>query len=107
MQRVVGKIQGASVNIAAYEKKKQILCDGLREAGYDFVEPQGAFYLFPKSPIADDVEFVKILQEEKVLAVPGSGFGVPGHFRLSFCVADSVIENSIKGFKAAMDKCKG
>lgn len=106
MQRVVAKIQGAKVDIEAYERKKQILCDGLREAGYDFVEPKGAFFLFPKSPIADDVEFVKILQEEKVLAVPGSGFGVPGHFRLSFCVSDSVIENSIKGFKAAIDKCK-
>lgn len=106
MQRVVGKIQGASVDIAAYEKKKQILCHGLKEIGYDFVEPAGAFYLFPKSPIADDVEFVKILQEEKVLAVPGSGFGAPGHFRLSFCVADDVIKNSISGFKAAFEKCK-
>ena len=106
MQRVVGKLQGASVNIEAYEKKKQILCEGLKEIGYDFVEPKGAFYLFPKAPIADDVEFVKILQEEKVLAVPGSGFGSPGHFRLSFCVADNVIKNSLPGFKAAFDQCK-
>lgn len=105
MQRVVGEIQGASVDIEAYENKKKVLCDGLKEIGYDFVEPKGAFYLFPKSPIADDVEFVKILQEEKVLAVPGSGFGAPGYFRLSFCVADDVIKNSIKGFKAAFEKC--
>jgi len=106
MQRVVGKIQGASVDTGAYERKKKLLCEGLKEIGYDFVEPMGAFYLFPKSPISDDVEFVKKLQEEKVLAVPGSGFGAPGHFRLSFCVADDVIKNAMPGFKAAFDKSK-
>lgn len=106
MQRVVGSIQGASVDIASYEKKKQILCNGLKEIGYEFVEPEGAFYLFPKSPISDDVEFVKILQKERVLAVPGSGFGCPGHFRLSFCVSDDVIKGSISGFKKAFNSCR-
>ncbi|PID77890.1 MAG: aspartate aminotransferase [Deltaproteobacteria bacterium] len=106
MQRVVGSIQGASVDIASYERKKDILCNGLKEIGYDFVEPEGAFYLFPKAPISDDVEFVKILQKERVLAVPGSGFGCPGHFRLSFCVSDDVIKGSIAGFKKAFEACR-
>lgn len=106
MQRVVGSIQGAKVDIAAYERKKNILCKGLKEIGYDLVEPKGAFYLFPKAPIEDDVKFVGMLQEEKVLAVPGTGFGRPGYFRLSFCVSDYVVENCMPGFKAAFDKCK-
>jgi aspartate aminotransferase len=69
------------------------------------VKPQGAFYFFPKSPLEDEVEFVKKLAEQKVLVVPGRGFGLPGYFRISYCLPDSVLQGSIAGFEAAF--CEG
>jgi aspartate aminotransferase len=66
--------------------------------------PEGAFYLFPKSPIPDDVKFTQILKEELILAVPGAGFDGPGHFRLSYAVSDATITGSMAGFKKALDK---
>jgi aspartate aminotransferase len=79
-----------------------LFCEILKAAGYDFIPPKGAFYIFPKSPLADDAEFVGILQEQKILAVPGRGFGTPGYFRLAFCVEDKVIERSAAAFERAM-----
>jgi aspartate aminotransferase len=79
-----------------------LICDGLADCGYAFTKPRGAFYLFPKTPEPDDVNFVKVLQEELILVVPGSGFGGPGHFRIAFCVDDQVITGSLPGFKRAM-----
>lgn len=102
MQRVVARLQGESVDISLYARKRELLCRGLAECGYDFVTPAGAFYLFPRSPIEDDVEFVRALQEEMILAVPGSGFKCPGHFRIAFCVADDTIVNALPGFGRAM-----
>jgi len=102
MQRVVARIQGSQVDLAAYTRKRQLLCDILADCGYDFVRPAGAFYLFPRSPLADDVAFVQKLQESLILAVPGSGFGGPGYFRLSYCVADATITNAAEGFKTAL-----
>jgi len=104
MQRIIASIQGASVDISEYQRKRDILCNSLAECGYEFVRPSGAFYLFPKSPVPDDVKFVKALQDELILAVPGSGFGGPGHFRIAFCVDDDIIINSIPGFRRAMEK---
>ena len=104
MQRVVACLQGASVDMDEYKRKRDLLCDGLADAGYGFVKPPGAFYLFPKSPVADDVDFVRQLQEELILAVPGSGFAGPGYFRLAFCVDDQTIVNAMPGFKRVMDK---
>jgi len=69
-----------------------------------FEKPDGAFYLFPRTPIEDDVEFVRALQEKNILVVPGSGFGGPGHIRISYCVDDSTIINSMDGFEAVMKK---
>jgi len=68
------------------------------------VKPGGAFYLFPKTPIPDDVAFVQALQEELILTVPGSGFGGPGHFRIAYCVDDSTIINALPGFKKVMKR---
>ncbi|MBI9088526.1 MAG: pyridoxal phosphate-dependent aminotransferase [Desulfobacterium sp.] len=104
MQRVLPLIQGASVDIDAYRRKRDLLCDILNDAGYTFTTPPGAFYIFPKSPIQDDVKFVGMLQEELILAVPGTGFGGPGYFRLAFCVDDGTIERSRSAFKRAMDR---
>jgi aspartate aminotransferase len=102
MQRVVSRIGNATVDVAAYARKRDLLCDGLRSAGYDFVTPPGTFYLFPRTPIPDDVAFVRALQEERILTVPGSGFGAPGHFRIAFCVSDPTIENALPGFRRVM-----
>jgi aspartate aminotransferase len=104
MQRAVARVQGATVDISAYARKRELLCSGLADCGYEFVRPPGAFYLFPRSPIDDDVAFVKALQEELILAVPGSGFGGPGHFRLAFCVDDATIVNAMPGFRRAIGK---
>ncbi|MDL1967549.1 MAG: pyridoxal phosphate-dependent aminotransferase [Deltaproteobacteria bacterium] len=104
MQRIIASIQGASVDLSEYQRKRDILCNSLAECGYEFVRPSGAFYLFPKSPVPDDVKFVKALQDELILVVPGSGFGCPGHFRIAFCVDDDTIINSIPGFKRAIEK---
>jgi aspartate aminotransferase len=104
MQRVVRHLLEESVDIAIYQRRRDMFCAGLEAAGYAFEKPDGAFYLFPCTPIDDDTEFVKALQEENILTVPGSGFGGPGHFRIAYCVDDGVIERSFPGFKRVMDK---
>lgn len=105
-QQVVGALQGVTVDIGIYKRRRDMFCEGLRSAGYEFDVPDGAFYLFPKSPIQDDLKFVKILQENNILAVPGTGFGGPGHFRLSYAVPDKTITGSFAGFKKAFDSAK-
>ena len=104
MQRVVACMQGMSVDIGEYQRKRDLFCDGLADAGYAFTTPPGAFYLFPQTPIEDDVAFVKELQKELILVVPGSGFAGPGHFRIAFCVDDTTIVNAMPGFKKVMQK---
>ncbi len=106
MQRVISSMQGICVDIDAYDRKRNLLCQGLADAGYEFLKPAGTFYLFPKTPIEDDVAFVKELQKELILTVPGKGFLYPGHFRISFCVDDDTIVNSLPGFKRVMDRFK-
>jgi aspartate aminotransferase len=106
MQRVVASCQGSRVDITAYARKRDLLCDGLEKCGYDFVKPPGAFYLFPKTPVSDDVAFVRELQKELILVVPGSGFGGPGHFRIAYCVDDLTITNAMPGFERVMRKFK-
>ncbi|WP_319523023.1 pyridoxal phosphate-dependent aminotransferase [uncultured Desulfosarcina sp.] len=104
MQRVVACMQGMSVDINEYKRKRDIFCEGLADAGYTFTKPAGAFYLFPQTPIADDVAFVKELQKELILVVPGSGFAGPGHFRIAFCVDDQTIIKALPGFKRVMQQ---
>lgn len=106
MQRVVAELQDASVDISLYAKRKELICTILSDAGYDFTPPKGAFYVFPKTPLADDVRFVALLLEEKILTVPGIGFGSPGHMRIAFCVPDEVIARSAEGFKRAIVKAR-
>ncbi|MDI6754138.1 MAG: pyridoxal phosphate-dependent aminotransferase [Thermodesulfobacteriota bacterium] len=104
MQRILPRVQGAVVDISEYRRKRDLLCQGLSNAGYSFTKPEGAFYLFPKSPIPDDVLFVQTLLQENILAVPGTGFGSPGYFRLAYCVEDRVIEGARDGFARAITK---
>ena len=106
MQRVVAELQGVSVDTAVYARRRESFCAILREAGYTFTAPKGAFYIFPQSPLADDVAFIALLQDQRILAVPGVGFGAAGHFRLAFCVEDEVIRRSAEGFQKAMARAK-
>ena len=99
MQRLIARLQGVTVDIAIYQRKRDRLYQGLVDAGFQVTKPQGAFYLFPKSPLTDDVEFVRELQQYRILAVPGSGFSGPGFFRLAYCVDDATIERSLPIFK--------
>jgi aspartate aminotransferase len=102
MQRVIASLQGVTADINEYRRKRDLLCAGLSRAGYDFLTPKGAFYVFPHSPISDEVAFVLKLKEENILTVPGSGFGAPGYFRISFCVEDRTIEKALPGFTRAI-----
>lgn len=100
-QHIMGSALGSSVDREVYAARRAAMAEVLTRAGYEFVMPRGAFYFFPKAPGGDDVAFVNRLMEERVLAVPGSGFGWPGHFRLAFCVDESVIRNAEEGFTRA------
>jgi len=99
MQRVIAGVQGLHVDVGEYRRKRDLLCDGLASIGYRFHKPEGAFYLFPKTPVEDDVAFVTALQKRRILTVPGRGFGSPGHFRIAYCVDDATIVNAMEGFK--------
>jgi aspartate aminotransferase len=103
-QRAVASLQGQTVDPALYRRKRDVLYPALVEAGYDVVEPHGAFYLFPRSPDPDDVAFARELQEERVLVVPGTGFDRPGHFRVSYCVEDDVIERALPAFRRVAER---
>jgi aspartate aminotransferase len=100
MQHALVHLQGVTVDMSQYERKRNFLCDNLAAMGYQLVKPQGAFYIFPKSPIDDDVAFVQALQAKHILTVPGRGFGTSGHFRIAYCVEDRTIERAMDGFRA-------
>jgi aspartate aminotransferase len=98
MQRVVGKYQDANIDMMVYQHRRDVIYDILVESGFEVIKPLGAFYIFPKSPIPDDVQFVRELQKHHILGVPGIGFGRSGYFRLAYCVDMDVIERSRKYF---------
>ena len=106
MQKAVESVQDEVVDIKIYKEKRDFLYDNLTKLCYECVKPDGAFYLFPKTPIADDTKFVSILQQYNILTVPGKGFGKVGYFRISYSVEDWVIEGSIKGFEEAYNAVK-
>lgn len=100
MQRLVAKLQNESVDIAEYQAKRDLLVRELAGMGFKMVTPDGAFYLFPQSPLADDVEFVKLAQKHHILLVPGAGFGAPGFFRIAYCFDIGMIERSLPAWRA-------
>jgi aspartate aminotransferase len=99
MQRVVSELLNESADLSFYKTNRDILYNIITDAGFQFKKPEGAFYFFIKSPIEDDVEFVRIAQKHKILIVPGSGFGRKGYFRVSYCVSRATIENSANAWK--------
>jgi aspartate aminotransferase len=104
MQRLVAPLQRNSVHIRDYEEKRDLLFEALTSYGYDIVKPHGAFYLFPKTMIEDDLAFVQELQARRILTVPGRGFGKPGYFRIAYAVDRKMIEAALPGFKEVADQ---
>ena len=105
MQRVVARCAEALCDVDSYRSNRDLLCHALLEYGYELTMPGGALYAFPKTPL-DDVEFVNILMKHNILAVPGRGFGRPGHMRISYCVDRKTIERALPGFKAAIEEAR-
>lgn len=95
MQRVVTQILDATVDVEFYRENRDLLYEALHGLGFELQRPEGAFYLFPKSPIDDDIAFVRQLQQHHILTVPGSGFGTPGFFRISYAVDRGMLERSL------------
>jgi aspartate aminotransferase len=100
MQRVIRRTLDTGVNIELYRRRRDLMYDALTTIGYDIKKPEGAFYLFPKCPINDDVKFVYALQEKLIITTPGVAFHRPGYFRISYAVPESVIRGAIPGFTA-------
>ncbi|MHC1700328.1 MAG: pyridoxal phosphate-dependent aminotransferase [Humidesulfovibrio sp.] len=105
-QKLLAKTLGSQVDAGIYASRRDAMKEVLDAAGYTYPLPRGAFYFFPEAPGGDDVAFVQLLLEERILAVPGKGFGCPGHFRLAFCVGEHVIRRAAGGFKRALEKAK-
>ena len=101
-QRLAMELLDEGVDLSVYDRRRRAMAAVLTNAGIRFTLPKGAFYFFPEAPGGDDQMFVQALLAQNVLAVPGAGFGFPGHFRLSFSVDERVIAGSAEGFKAAV-----
>lgn len=103
MQRIIARLSMVTVNVGAYQERRDLLMEGLSSAGLEYSRPEGAFYIFCKSPLEDDITFVNHLQKFNILTVPGSGFGCPGYFRISYCVSADIIKRALPVFKKAME----
>ena len=99
MQKVIARCVDAEVDVAAYDKNRLALYNGLTACGFQCIKPQGAFYLFVKSPVADEKEFCEAGKKYNILMVPGSSFACPGYVRLAYCVSYETIINSLPEFK--------
>ena len=98
MQKVIAKCVDAEVDVAAYDKNRLALYNGLKELGFECIKPQGAFYLFVKSPVTDEKAFCEAGKKYNILMVPGSSFACPGYVRLAYCVSYDTIMNSLPQF---------
>ena len=106
-QKVVAKCINEKTDISYYDRNRETLYRGLRECGFDCIKPQGAFYLFVKSPVADEKEFCAAAKKYNLLLVPGSSFACSGYVRLAYCVAYETIVNSLPKFKELAGKYFG
>ncbi len=99
MQRAVAKCLDVEVNVEPYNRNRELLYNSLLEYGFECIKPEGAFYLFVKSPVEDETIFVNAAKEHQILVVPGSSFACPGFVRMAYCVSYDTIKNSLPGFK--------
>lgn len=106
IQRVIAKCIDASVDLEYYDRNRKLLYNGLAELGYECIMPQGAFYLFVKSPLEDEAKFIEMGKKYNILMVPGSAFSGPGYVRLAYCVSETIIKNSLPAFAKLMDEIK-
>lgn len=104
-QKIVAQCLACEVDIAAYERNRALLCACMDECGLQYVSPQGAFYLWVKSPIADEKEFCRKAKEYRILIVPGSSFGCAGYVRIAYCVAQETIERAAPQFRKLARQC--
>ena len=105
-QRLAAAICNETVDLGVYKRRRDLMAKVLSDAGIEYIMPRGAFYFFPKAPGGDDSKFVDALLAERILAVPGSGFGRAGHIRLSCSVDEKIIARSAEGFKRAAEACR-
>lgn len=106
LQRTVARCVDAEVDVEVYNRNREDLYQGLIEAGYEVIKPEGAFYMFVKSPITDDVAFCAMAKKYNLLLVPGSAFACPGYIRIAYCVAHSTILGAVPKFKELMEEVK-
>lgn len=106
-QHLITRCDGQTSDLSVYKRNKELLVKSLREMGYHCVEPGGTFYLFPRTLEADDMAFSERAKKYDLLLVPGSGFGCPGHVRISFCVPTERIERSLPAFEKLMKEYRG
>ena len=104
MQHLVRGIQHVTIDVSGYQAKRDYLYNVLTSAGYRVRNPEGAFYMFPESPVPDEMQLIDALQKHGVLVVPGRGFGMPGYFRISYCVEQATLEGAAPGFRAAIQE---
>ena len=104
IQKAVAKCLDAEVDVEGYKRNRDLLWQGLVDIGYECFKPQGAFYLFMKSPIEDDWEFYEMAKKYQIVLGPGSGFGGPGYVRISYCVDYDMIQRSLPKFKELWDE---
>lgn len=107
IQRVAARCIDCTTDIAAYDRNRRALYDGLKKAGYECIEPEGAFYLFVKSPLEDDAEFCRLAKKHHILIVPGRSFACPGYARIAYCVSHETIMNSLPAFGELMEEING
>lgn len=105
MQRVIKRCVNEKVNLEAYDKNRNLLYNSLRDLGFQCIKPEGAFYLFVKSPMEDEKEFVNLCKSHRVLVVPGTSFACPGYVRIAYCVSYEQIERSLPAFKEIAGEC--
>lgn len=104
MQKVVAKCLDAKVDVPFYNRNREALYNGLKELGFECIKPEGAFYLFVKSPVEDEKAFCATAKKHNILIVPGSSFACPGYVRIAYCVSYETIMNSMPGFKALAEE---
>ena len=98
-QKVVAKCINEKTDISYYDRNRETLYNGLKECGFECIKPQGAFYLFVKSPVPDEKEFCAAAKKYNILIVPGSSFACPGYVRIAYCVSYDTIVNALPKFK--------
>jgi len=106
IQKVVAHCIDSTVNLDLYNRNRELLYNSLLEYGFECIKPQGAFYLFIKSPLENDVEFCNIATEYRLLIVPGSAFACPGYARIAYCVSYDTIKNSLPAFKKLAERVR-